>query len=117
MGNVLIGVGVFDNFMMADLINYTGPRPAAPAIGVTEEYGNYLVRLNGCRQCDGLQLSGRQGGRSDGQSARLEPDAPRRTCSVERGGFHPDTLRTGVTPADHHLSEVMPWKIYGSHNE
>lgn len=113
MGNVLIGVGVFDNFMMADLIDHTGPRPAVSPIGVTQEYGDYVVRLNGCRQCHGPQLSG---GKVDDPTINLL--GPNLTPGGELATWSEadfiNTLRTGVTPSDHHLSEVMPWKIYGT---
>ena len=113
MGNVLIGVGVFDNFMMADQIDHTGPRPAAPTIGVTKEYGDYLARLNGCRHCHGQQLSG---GKVDDPTINLL--GPNLTPGGELAAWSAadfiNTMRTGVTPSDHHLSEVMPWKTFGS---
>lgn len=112
MGNVLIGVGAFDNFLMADLIDHTGPRPAAPPIGVTKEYGNYLVRLNGCRQCHGPQLSG---GKVDDPTSNLL--GPNLTPGGELAAWSVAdfiaTLRTGVTPAQHTLNDMMPWKTYG----
>jgi mono/diheme cytochrome c family protein len=111
LGNVLIGVGVFDNFMMADLIDHTGPRPAAPPIGVTKEYGDYLARLSGCRQCHGPQLSG---GKVDDPTINLL--GPNLTPGGELATWSDadflKTIRTGVTPSDHLLSEVMPWKTY-----
>jgi len=111
MGNVLIGLGVFDNFMMADQIDHSGPRPAEAPIGVTQEYGNYLVRLNGCRQCHGPQLSG--GKVDDPTSNLLGPNlTPGGELATWSDADFIKTIRTGVTPSDHHLSEVMPWKIY-----
>ncbi len=47
LGNVLIGLGVFDSFMMADQIDHTGPVPAAPPREVSHYYGEYLVRTHG----------------------------------------------------------------------
>ncbi len=111
IGNVLMGVGAFDNFMMADLIDHTGPRPAAPAVGVTKEYGDYLVRLNGCRNCHGQQLSG---GKVDDPTINLL--GPNLTPGGELAAWSEadfiQTIHTGITPSGHHLSEVMPWKIY-----
>ncbi len=112
MGNVLIGVGAFDNFMMADLIDHTGPRPAVAPIGVTKEYGDYLVRLNGCRQCHGPQLSG--GKVDDPTSNLLGPNlTPGGELAAWRVADFIATLRTGVTPAQHTLNDMMPWKTYG----
>ena len=113
MGKVLIGVGAFDNLMMADQIDHTGPRPAAPTMGVTKEYGDYLARLNGCRHCHGQQLSG---GKVDDPTINLL--GPNLTPGGELAAWSAadfiNTMRTGVTPSDHHLSEVMPWKTFGS---
>lgn len=114
LGNVLVGAGVFDNMMMADLIDHTAPRPAAPAIGLSEEYGGYLVQLNGCRQCHGQQLSG---GKVDDPT--IDMLAPNLTPAGELAGWtNADfikVMRTGKTPAGRRLSEVMPWKHYGAH--
>lgn len=113
LGNVLIGLGVFDNLMMAEQIDHTGPRPAAPAIGVTREYGGYLVRLNGCRQCHGQQLSG--GKVDDPTINMLSPNlTPGSELATWSEADFVQTLRTGVTPGGRSLSEVMPWKLYGS---
>lgn len=111
MGNVLMGVGAFDNFLMADQIDHTGPRPAAPAIGVTKEYGDYLARLNGCSHCHGQQLSG---GKVDDPTSNLL--GPNLTPGGELAAWSEadfiNTMRTGVTPAQHQLVEVMPWKTF-----
>lgn len=114
LGNVLVGLGVFDNMMMADLIDHTASRPAAPAMGVTRKYGGYLVQLNGCRQCHGQQLSG---GKVDDPT--IDMLAPNLTPAGELAGWADadfiKVTRTGITPAGRRLSEVMPWKNYGSH--
>lgn len=113
LGNALIGLGVFDNLIMAEQIDHTGPRPAAPAIGVTGEYGGYLVRLNGCRQCHGQQLSG--GKVDDPTINMLGPNlTPGGELAMWSEADFVQTMRTGVTPAGRPLSEVMPWKLYGS---
>lgn len=112
-GNMLMGLGVFDNMMMADLIDHTGPRPTAPAIGVTKEYGGYLVQLNGCRQCHGQQLSG---GKVDDPT--IDMRGPNLTPAGELAAWRDadfiKTIRTGTTPSGRPLSEVMPWKHYGT---
>ena len=111
MGNVLIGAGAFDNFMMAGQIDQNGPRPTAPAVGATKEYGDYLARLNGCRHCHGQQLSG---GKVDDPTINLL--GPNLTPGGELAAWSDadfiKTIRTGVTPAAHQLNEVMPWKAF-----
>jgi mono/diheme cytochrome c family protein len=111
MGNVLIGAGAFDNFMMAAQIEHTGPRPAAPALGATKEYGDYLARLNGCWHCHGQQLSG--GKVDDPTSNLLGPNlTPGGELAAWSDADFIKTIRTGVTPAGHTLNEVMPWKTF-----
>jgi len=112
VGNVLLGVGAFDNFIMAEQIDHSAPRPTAPAIAVTKEYGEYLVRLGGCRQCHGAQLSG--GKVDDPTSNLLGPNlTPGGELAAWSAADFITTIRTGVTPAQHTLNDMMPWKTYG----
>lgn len=111
MGMMLTGLGAFDNFIGAEQINQTGARPVSPAIGVTPEYGEYLVRLNGCRHCHGKQLSG--GKVDDPTSNLLGPNlTPGGELSAWSDADFIKTLRTGVTPTGHQLDPTMPWKEY-----
>ncbi len=111
MGNALMGAGMFDNFLMADLIDHTQPRPVAPVVGVTQEYGDYLARLNGCRQCHGQQLSG--GKVDDPTSNLLGPNlTPGGVMSVWSEADFIETLRTGATPFGRRLNDAMPWRNY-----
>ena len=111
MGNVLTGLGAFDNFMMAAQIAHTAPRPAAPDIGATKEYGAYLARLNGCQHCHGAQLSG--GKVDDPTSNQLGPNlTPGGELAAWSEGDFINTMRTGVTPSQHQLNTVMPWKTF-----
>lgn len=109
--HMLLGMGAFDQFIMAEQIDQTGPRPVAPAVGVTAEYGGYLVTLNGCRHCHGQQLSG---GKVDDPSVTLL--GPNLTPGGELAAWSDadfiKTLRTGVTPAGHTLNDAMPWKEF-----
>lgn len=111
LGMMLTGMGAFDNFVGAELIDQSGPRPVAPAIGVTKEYGEYLVRLNGCRHCHGPQLSG---GKVDDPTSQLH--GPNLTPGGELAAWKDaefiNTLRTGVTPTGHQLDPMMPWKEF-----
>jgi mono/diheme cytochrome c family protein len=97
---------------MADLIDHTGPRPTVPTVAVTKEYGDYLVRLAGCRQCHGQQLSG--GKVDDPTSNLLGPNlTPGGELAAWSAADFITTIRTGVTPAQHTLNDMMPWKTYG----
>lgn len=113
MGSMLLGLGAFDNFIMARKIDHTGPRPTAPAIGVTKEYGGYLVRLNGCRHCHGEQLSG--GKVDDPTSNLLGPNlTPGGSLAAWSEADFIHTIRTGVRPNGNPLPDIMPWKEYAN---
>lgn len=113
MGMMLTGLGAFDKFIGAQQIDQTGARPASPGVGVSKEYGEYLVRLNGCRHCHGAQLSG--GKVDDPTSNLLGPNlTPGGELSAWSDADFIRTLRTGVTPAGHELNPMMPWKQFGN---
>lgn len=110
-GLVLTGMGAFDQFIAAERIDQTGPRPAAPPAGVTADYGSYLVRLNGCRHCHGEKLSG--GKVSDPTSTLHGPNlTPGGELAAWSDADFIKTLRGGVTPAGHQLDKMMPWKDF-----
>lgn len=116
MGSVLLGLGAFDQFVMAEQINHTATRPAAPATGVSKEYGDYLVRLGGCRSCHGQQLSG---GKVDDPTSNLH--GPNLTPGGELAAWSDadflKTIRTGITPAGHQIDKTMPWKTFAKHSD
>ncbi|HSL46279.1 MAG TPA: c-type cytochrome [Anaerolineales bacterium] len=100
-------------FIPAELIPHDAPRPVAPEVGVTPEYGEYLT--HSCKVCHGLTMSG---GPIPGFPASWPP-APNLTFGPgsvlpawSEAGFM-DTLRTGVTPEGRQLrGEYMPWNSY-----
>jgi hypothetical protein len=75
-----------------------------PLEGPTAEYGKYIVSFQGCDGCHGADLSG---------SSSFGPPAP--SLRVVKGwtqeGFI-NTIRNGVDPAGHQLSDAMPWKTF-----
>ena len=58
VGRALLGLGIFGDVLNAETIEHTDPRPEAPTVGITEEYGAYLVTTFGCGTCHGKELSG-----------------------------------------------------------
>jgi mono/diheme cytochrome c family protein len=107
-GNVLYGIGAFGNLLRASAIDQVNRPASFPAPGVTAEYGNYLIDINGCRACHGAQLSG--GKPSDPAS----PLAPNLTKGGELNAWKEadfiHTLRTGITLSGHELNpRFMPW--------
>lgn len=97
--------------LSAEVLDHTGPRPAAPSPGATAEYGEYLAIV--CTGCHGPQLSG---GPIPGAPASWPP--PRNlTPGGELGGWAAEdfilTMRTGVTPSGSTLDpEYMPWPTF-----
>lgn len=85
----------------------------APAPAVTTEYGSYLVDTHDCRVCHGQNMNGNK-----------LPDPTKNiiTPNLTQGGEliawkeadFMNTLRTGVTPSGHQLSDNMPWKDFGN---
>jgi mono/diheme cytochrome c family protein len=105
-------------FVPAELIQHEAPRPIAPAIGITPEYGEYLT--HSCKVCHGLTMSG---GRIPGFPSSWPP-APNLTFGT--GSTLPawteedfgNTIRTGVTPEGIKVrAQYMPWRSYKFMNE
>jgi mono/diheme cytochrome c family protein len=106
MAKILYALGAFGDLLYAETIQHD-VRPAAPVIGVTVDYGEYLVNAHGCKSCHSDNLAG-------GQPA--EPGAPfalNLTPGGELAGWSQEdfftTLRTGVVPSGRNLSASMPW--------
>lgn len=100
-------------FIPAELIPHYAPRPSAPEVGVTAEYGEYLTYS--CKVCHGLTMSG---GPIPGFPSSWPP-APNLTFGAgsalptwtEQGFL--DTIHTGSTPEGRKLrGEYMPWGSY-----
>lgn len=108
LARIMIGAGMFGKLPVEEVSHQNNV--AAPAAGVTAEYGQYLVNIGGCHDCHGAQLAG-----------GIYPDpsvkaiAPNLTPGGELAGWTQDqfiaAMRTGVTPSGHDLDpDLMPWK-------
>ena len=88
----------------ARLIDRNPARPAPVPIGVTKEYGEYLLKTGGCTSCHNPHLSG--GNTIQGvKVANLTPAGIGKWSEVD----FMKALRTGVRPDGRILSAVMPW--------
>lgn len=91
-------------FLEAEKIDRATVPPVSVPIGVTKEYGNYLVTTGGCKSCHNPNLSG--GSKVEGVvTANLTPAGIGKW--TEADFFR--ALRTGVRPDGRILSAVMPW--------
>lgn len=88
-----------------ELIDHAAPRPAAPEIGITAEYGAYLGVS--CAGCHGAELAG-------GPVPGAPPGtvAPNLTASGELQNWTEEEftqlLRTGITPTGREMGSWMP---------
>jgi mono/diheme cytochrome c family protein len=79
----------------------------APPVGPTSGYGEYILSYQDCRACHGARLTGG----TPGQVGPLGPD-----LNLVKGWKFEEfvaTMRTGIDPNGHELSEQMPWQPVG----
>lgn len=80
---------------------------SAPPKGPTVEFGEYILSYQDCRECHGARLSG-------GVAGQLAPIGPGLSFVKEwKLAEFIATMRTGVDPTGHHISEKMPWRPVG----
>jgi cytochrome c553 len=104
MALLLIGGGLFPTSAQPPI---TQPI-TRPPVGVTPEYGKYLVDTNGCADCHGPGLTGRQpGGFGPPAGPNLTQLVPKWTEAQYMAFFS-----TGTDPAGHKVSEFMPWEEF-----
>lgn len=113
MAKTLAGAGLFGDVLNAENIDHTTiTKVTAPTKAATVEFGDYLVKIGGCRSCHGEQLNGMQS---------AEPGAPF-APNISPGGAlgqwsetqFMQTLRTGTTPDNRKLNpKFMPYEGIG----
>ncbi len=95
-----------EDLLPAKGIDHTAPRPVAPAVGVTAEYGRYLAGV--CTLCHGENYAGIA---AEGAPSNLTPAGELAHWTLD--DFR-TTLRTGTNPTGRALDpEQMPWKYIG----
>jgi mono/diheme cytochrome c family protein len=116
LGKILFGAGLFgQDIVPANVIAHT-QRPTAPPVGVTAQYGEYMVNVTGCHACHGAQLAGGKNGKPGSLDApNLTPGGDLKTWSSAQ---FINTLHTGVAPNGHMLNpDEMPWKSVGTYTD
>jgi len=111
MAKVLYGLGAFGDLLYAEVIPHE-TRPPAPPVGVTVEYGEYMVNANGCRSCHGHELSG---AKPPEPGAPLGPNlTPGSELAIWSQAEFLQSMRTGYTPDGDQLDPgFMPWPGLG----
>jgi hypothetical protein len=108
MTKLLAAVGAFGPYLPAEIIDHTAGYETAPLEGPTSEYGDYLVKVFGCRTCHGMELNG---GKDPDPNA---PFSPNITPGGNLGNWSRDefskAMTTGWTPEGKQMSDYMPWK-------
>ena len=111
LGRVLLVLGQIPP-PEAAVIDHESARPVAPKPGITVAYGEYLARSS-CSACHGASLNGGTVRGLDGEVEVALNLTPRGRLALWSEGEFLTTLRTGVTPDGHALSESMPWQYIG----
>jgi mono/diheme cytochrome c family protein len=110
MGLVMLALGMVPP-VAVDQIDHTASHPAAPPLGVTAEYGEYLARTT-CTECHGANLNGIPFGPPGDQTPTPNLTPGGELAAWSEAQFIA-TLRTGVTPTGQELGESMPWQYMG----
>jgi mono/diheme cytochrome c family protein len=102
LGLAMLGVGMLPSGKPV----FTG-NISAPPKGPTVEFGEYILSYQDCRNCHGARLTG-------GVAGQLAPIGPGLSFVKEwKLAEFIATMRTGVDPTGHHISEKMPWQPVG----
>lgn len=99
----MLGVIFFALGLVPEEAPVTGAITAPPE-GPTAAYGEYLVSFQDCVVCHGPNLDG------TGQSPVVPPGPSLAVVKSWTAEQFLTTIRTGVDPSGHQLSDVMPWR-------
>jgi cytochrome c553 len=108
LGKVLLSLGQFGELYGANEIDHNKPAGNAPAVAASVEYGDYMVKISGCRTCHGEGLNG---ARHPNPKSPLVPN-------LTKGGNLAKwsdqdfliSMRTGKTPEGKQLDKLfMPY--------
>jgi cytochrome c553 len=112
VGRALYMAGKFP-LLPVELVAHERRAPAAVAIGLTPEYGQYLAEVGGCLECHGKQLAG-------GLVVGAPPGTPPAPNITPAGVLATWTetdfvraMRTGQRPDGTVINPFMPWPYLG----
>jgi hypothetical protein len=106
LGVVLVGAGLLPT---AEQPRIEQPQ-TAPPVGVTPQFGQYLVDVTGCRTCHGVSLEGRT---PVGFGPPAGPSLRAIVSNWPEGDFV-NFFRTGIDPSGRRIDPaLMPWQDIG----
>lgn len=114
MTKVMAGAGIFGNLFPYEIIDHNSRKHIlAPPISSSLDYGEYLVRIYGCKSCHFANLGG---GKSPDPASPPVPDI---SSSGNSASWTKDQFlaffKTGVTPDRRMLNPTfMPWEGLGA---
>jgi mono/diheme cytochrome c family protein len=111
LGKFMLGAGILGKGVLSAQDIQHNTRPDFPPVGVTVDYGDYLVNVSGCHDCHGTALAG---GKSANPTAKNAPNlTPGSDLVTWQEANFITALRTGVTPDGKTLDpKEMPWEHY-----
>jgi mono/diheme cytochrome c family protein len=111
LGKAMIGAGILGKGVLAAQDIQHNIRPDFPPVGVTVEYGTYLVNVSGCHDCHGSKLAG---GKSADPTSKAAPNlTPGGDLIKWREADFMKAIRTGVKPDGKKLDpKQMPWEHF-----
>jgi mono/diheme cytochrome c family protein len=111
LGKAMIGAGILGKGVLAAQDIQHNIRPDFPPVGVSVEYGTYLVNVSGCHDCHGSKLSG---GKSADPTSKKAPNlTPGGDLIKWQEADFMKAIRTGVKPDGKKLDpKQMPWEHF-----
>jgi mono/diheme cytochrome c family protein len=111
LGKAMIGAGILGKGVLAAQDIQHNIRPDFPPVGVTVEYGTYLVNVSGCHDCHGSKLAG---GKSADPTSKAAPNlTPGGDLIKWQEVDFMKAIRTGVKPDGKKLDpKQMPWEHF-----
>ncbi len=110
LGRVLFALGELP-LQPAANIDRSAPQPAAPAAGVSAEYGKYLSDTAGCPACHGPGLAGGKMRQAQPNAAPAANITPAGLGNWSEADFI-KAMRTGIRPDGRALDTSMPWPYF-----
>ncbi len=116
LAKIIASLGGFGDVFSVENLDHNQPFKLAPERNSSAVYGEYIVKLSGCKTCHQPNLAG---GKSPDPNSPFVPDI---TASGNLGKWSANdfiqTMKTGLTPEGKQLDKAfMPYAFIGEMNE